>query len=245
MFYIFGLIKKIKLYFFDLPNDIKEKIKKAKFKLKNKNISSKREINELIYFIHKGQEISEWDWLLLWTVDMSPKDIDDIGRHLYIYYNKLEYKERYVPGETESIFDYKIEWEKVLAKIIKICHSYPWKEDYYPIKDWKINEEAIKKDWESAIEPMYKSRPIKDIIKDYKDSLKWNELRQDRVDYILYYNLSTIDFKKFAESSIDRLKIWKEKKDKIYDDIEKKYWDKKKWSEKKELISKNMVIDCI
>lgn len=244
IFYIFGLIKKFKWYFFDLPNDTIEEIKKMKLKLKNTKISTKREINEIVYFINYGQKIREdsdlSENLLLWDIDLSPINDERIHRHLYVYYNKLEYREQYTPWKTESIFNYKIEWEKVLARTIEICHSYPWEENYYPIKNWKVNEEAIKKDWESAIEPMYKSRPIKDIIKDYKDSLKWNKLRQDRVDYILYYNLSTTDFKKFAESNIDRLRIWKEKKDKIYDDIEKKYWDKKEWNEKKELISKRL-----
>lgn len=236
VFYLFGLIKKIKWEFFDLPNDIREEIKKSKFKIKNTKLSSKREINEIVYFINNWQKVNEsWDYLL-WTVDMSPKDIDSIGRHLYIYYDKLENRERYIPWDTNSIANYKIEWNKVFAKTIEICHKYPWKEDKYTIKNWKINEEIIKKEWESSV--LAKRQSLKDYIQDYKNLVKWFELRQDRTDYILYYNLSTSDFKEFAETAINRLKIWKEKRDETYDNIKKKYGDTIKWDKLIELMDK-------
>jgi hypothetical protein len=226
--YVFGIIKKIKWYFFDLPNDVKEEIKKSKFKLKNSKLSSKKEINELIYFINHWQEINQsWDLsqnLLLWKVDTSPEDNEYRRSRMYIYYDKVELWGCNTPVVTDSILEYKIDWNKVLWRVIEERREDPMKEDFYPIKNWKVcKDEEIRKYFTALPEKLIEER-----INDYKDLVKWFKVNDEITDYVLYYNLSSKDFKKYAESKIENLKIGEE----IDKDLNEKY---KEWITGKKL----------
>ncbi len=225
IFYIFVLIKVIKSKYIDLPKDVREGIKKNKFKLKNTKISSKKELYETIYFINHWQEIDETSDLsesfLLWDIDTTTERMLELGdrSHLYIYYNKVRVRECNVPLVTAVIFDYKIEWNKVLVKLKEQYFEYPWKEDYIPVSNWKINKDIIENEFESG--GYLPTDSLEDIIKRYKNAVKWYELGENRKYYILYYNLSTKEFKNYANTELEKLKLISD----LFKEIEEKYKD--------------------
>jgi len=190
----------------NLPNNIKEELKKTEFKIKHTDLS-KRELiclqNKMVKLVwndfEKQYKIESWDdWFEYFTV----KKDTTIWEH--DFYSDCS-------SHNKNISQYKVEWTKVYEKTID-----DWREfsSYEKGDDWKYHDidevTHYVKDWIATDERLRWNEDSENR----KEEVEWHELKNmNYIPYILYNcdELSDNDFKDYLRDSIKNIsECWKE-----------------------------------